>query len=200
MLTALYNITIRWALHPRAPFFLALLSFIESSFFPIPPDIMLAPMSMAKPKSAWHYAMIATSFSVIGGIFGYFLGYFLFESVMQPFIVKFGYLNAYQTVLQWFDKWGFFAVLIAGATPIPYKMFTVGAGVLRFNLPWFILASILGRGLRFFLLSTLLKFNSNKIDYFFRTFLAKSFLAKYSKIFIMIIVLLLLSYIVFYKL
>ena len=195
MLTALYDMTIKWAIHPRAPFFLALLSFAESSFLPVPPDVMLAPMSMAKPKSAWYYALIATLFSVIGGVFGYFLGYFLFESLIYSVIVKFGYLNTYQTVLQWFNNWGFLAVLLAGATPIPYKLFTISAGVLRFSLPGFIVASILGRGLRFFLLSSLMKFNGAKIDQFCR-----KFFAKYSKMVLMAIILLIIGYVVFCKL
>jgi membrane protein YqaA with SNARE-associated domain len=195
MLTALYDITIRWANHPKATIFLAILSFAESSFIPIPPDVMLAPMSMAKPKSAWYYAFIATLFSVIGGIFGYFLGYFLFESLMQPFIIKFGYLASYQNVLVWFNKWGFIAVLLAGATPIPYKMFTIGAGVLKFNLLGFIMASILGRGARFFLVSGLMKFQGNNIDSFCR-----KLLTKHTKKLIIALILVSLIFIIFNKL
>lgn len=195
MLTTLYDITIRWAKHPKATLFLALLSFTESSFFPIPPDIMLAPMSMAKPQAAWQYAAIATFFSVMGGIFGYLLGYFVFESLMYPFITKFGYVDSYKCVLQWFNNWGFLAVLLAGATPIPYKMFTISAGVLKFNLPCFIIASIMGRGLRFFLLSSLIKFKGDYIN----QYLSK-FLVKHNNKLLGAIILLSLIYIIFYKL
>lgn len=196
MLAALYNMILKWAQHPKAAYFLALLSFVESSFLPtVPPDVMLAPMSMIKPKSAWNFATIATLFSVLGGILGYFLGYFLFESLIQPLMIKYSYIDTYQNVLTWVDKWGFFAVLIAGVIPIPYKMFTIGAGVLRFNLPIFIAAAIIGRGLRFFLLSSLMKFNGNKIDLF-----CKKALTKYSKPLLISVILLIISYILFYKL
>ena len=194
MLAVLYDITMRWANHRNAPVFLAMLSFAESSFLPVPPDVMLAPMSMAKPKSAWRYAIIATLFSVFGGIFGYFLGN-IFEPAMLQFIEKAGYTNAYSNVKQLFDSWGFWAVLLAGATPIPYKVFTIGAGVLQFNLFGFIVASILGRGLRFFLVSSLMKFNGNRIDHFCR-----NFFAKHGKILFITVVLLVLVYIIFYKL
>lgn len=194
MLAVLYDMTMRWAVHRRAPVFLAMLSFAESSFLPVPPDLMLAPMSMAKPKSAWRYALLATLFSVLGGIFGYFLGV-IFEPIMLQFIDKAGYTESYVSVKQLFDTWGFWAVLLAGATPIPYKIFTIGAGVLQFNLFGFIVASMVGRGLRFFLLSSLMKFNGNRIDQFCR-----SFFAKYGKILFVALILLILVYIIFYKL
>ncbi len=194
MLAILYDMTMRWANHRNAPVFLAMLSFAESSFLPVPPDVMLAPMSMAKPKSAWRYALIATLFSVFGGVFGYFLGV-IFEPAMLQFIEKAGYTNAYSNVKQLFDSWGFWAVLLAGATPIPYKVFTIGAGVLQFNLFGFIVASVLGRGLRFFLVSSLMKFNGNRIDQFCRYFFAK-----HGKSLFITVVLLVLIYIIFYKL
>ena len=189
MLAALYDMTMRWAIHRRAPVFLAILSFAESSFLPIPPDVMLGPMSMAKPQSAWRYAVLATLFSVFGGIFGYFLGV-LFEPVMLQFIDKFGYIPTYVSVKQLFNDWGFWAVLLAGATPIPYKIFTIGAGILKFNLFSFILASVFGRGLRFFILSSLMKFNGNRIDQFCRTYFTK-----YGRILLIGLILLILVYI-----
>lgn len=194
MLTTLYKTTLRWANHPKATLLLAFLSFIESVFFPIPPDIMLAPMSITKPKSAWQYAMVATLFSVIGGICGYLIGYFLLESIINTYIVSLNYLEAYRSALQWFNKWGSFAIVIAGFTPIPYKMFTIGAGALKFNLLNFIIASIIGRGARFFLLSSLMRFNSEKIDRYFN-----KFLDKYNTKLLSIIIILTLFY-AFYKL
>ncbi len=189
----LYDMTMKWAIHRRAPVFLAILSFAESSFFPIPPDVMLAPMSIAKPKSAWQYALLATLFSVFGGIFGYFLGVLL-EPVMLQFIDKLGYNALYVAVKKLFDDWGFWAVVLAGATPIPYKVFTVGAGIFKFNLFGFIMGSIVGRGLRFFMVSSLMKFNGNKIDKFCR-----SCFAKHGSILFVAFILLILGY-VFYKL
>jgi membrane protein YqaA with SNARE-associated domain len=167
MLGIMYNITMRWAIHRHAPIFLAIISFAESSFFPIPPDLMLAPMSMAKPKLAWRYALLATCFSMLGGLFGYFLGV-TFEPAMIKLINKFGYMEAYTYVQHLFNRFGFLAVVCAGATPIPYKIFTIGAGILRFNIFYFIIASFAGRGLRFFMVSSLMKFQGNKIEYFFR--------------------------------
>lgn len=193
MLAVLYDMTMRWAIHRRAPFFLAMLSFAESSFLPVPPDLMLAPMSMAKPKFAWRYALLATLFSVLGGIFGYFLGV-MFEPIMLQFIDKFGYIESFIRVKKLFDNWGFWAVLLAGATPIPYKVFTISAGLFKFNLFGFIIASILGRGLRFFLLSSLMKFQGRNIDQFCRVFFAK-----HGKMLLMALTLLTLIYIIFYK-
>lgn len=194
MLTTLYKTTLRWANHPKATLLLATLSFIESVFFPIPPDIILAPMSMTKPKAAWQYAMIATLCSVAGGMFGYLLGYFLFDYIINYYVLPYNYLEAYQSALQWFNKWGSFAVLIAACTPIPYKMFTIGAGALKFNVINFIIASIVGRGARFFLLSCLIKYNSAYIDKYFNKLLNKS----NAKLLIIIIILTL--FYVFYKL
>lgn len=188
MLGSLYNLTIKLAQHTKAEFFLALVSFVESSFLPVPPDVMLAPMSLAKPKLVWRYAFVATVFSVLGGIFGYLLGW-LFEPMMLKFINHFGYESAYIYFQQMFSRWGFFAVILAGATPIPYKVFTIGSGLLKFNLLWFTLASIIGRGLRFFLVSLVFKFYGNQVDRFCR-----NILDKYSKILLLAIAGLLIIY------
>lgn len=194
MLTTIYKNTLRWANHPKATLLLAFLSFIESIFFPIPPDIILAPMSMSKPKSAWQYAIIATSFSVIGGICGYLIGYFLLEYIMNLNIISLNYLESYRTALQWFNKWGALALVVAGFTPIPYKIFTIGAGVLKFNLLNFIIASIIGRGARFFLLSSIIRYKGENIDLYFN-----KLLNKYNNKLLIIIIIFTIFY-AFYKL
>jgi membrane protein YqaA with SNARE-associated domain len=160
----LYNKVKNLAVHPHAIRYLAAVSFIESSFFPIPPDVILGPMCIAKSESSYRYAAIAMLFSVIGGLFGYAIGYLAFETVVTPLIEYFNYSAQYNTALVWFDKWGFCAIIIAGFTPIPYKMFTIGAGVLQYNIPLFIIGSIIGRGARFFLVAAIVKFGGAKFE------------------------------------
>lgn len=191
MLSKLYSYIINLAKHKSAPLYLAIVSFIESSILPVPPDVMLAPMSIAQPKSIWKYASIATLFSVLGGIFGYYLGFVGANSMLQ-LINKFGYYQNYLDFQQMFAKWGVVAVILAGATPIPYKVFTIGSGLLKFNLLGFILGSIIGRGLRFFSISILLKLHGDKLDRFLR-----DFLNQYGKIFSIIFGLLIFSYILY---
>jgi len=163
LFSKLYNRAIQWAKHQHAPFYLAGLSFVESSIFPIPPDFMMAPMMLAKPIKAWKYAAIATIFSTLGGIFGYILGMF-FIKLIYPFIIKFGYIDTYEQVHHWFHLWDFWIVLLAGFTPIPYKVFTIAAGAVNMSLFPFIVASFIGRGGRFFLIATLIYFYSNKME------------------------------------
>ncbi len=137
----------------QAPWYLSILSFLESFILPFPPpDVMLAPMSLAKPDRAMHFASITLVASVVGGMTGYLIGAFLFEQV-QPWLVEWGYQQKFETVMYWFDIWGFWAVLIAGFSPVPYKLFTISAGVLSLAIVPFVLASIIGRGLRFYLLA-----------------------------------------------
>lgn len=148
----LYLKTLQWARHHRAPWFLAGLSFAESSFFPVPPDVMLAPMCLAKQKMAWRYAFITTLMSVIGGLFGYLIGYLAFDFI-EPWLKDLGYWDRFQMASQWFNEWGIWVILIAGFSPIPYKLFTIAAGVAGMAILPFILMSIIGRGLRFFLVA-----------------------------------------------
>lgn len=152
----LYDWVIQLARHRHAEGWLAGLSFAESSFFPVPPDVMLAPMAIARPDRAWRLAAITTVTSVLGGMFGYLIGYFLIDSAL-PMIERAGYLPAYQRAVDWFDHYGFWAILLAGFTPIPYKVFTVAAGAVTLSAPVFLLGSILGRGGRFFLVAGLCK-------------------------------------------
>lgn len=164
MFKKLYHKTLALSVHPYAGRFLMGISFIESSCFPIPPDVMLAPMSMAKPEKAWNYALLATVFSVLGGIFGYFIGVFAYSTIVEPLLEYFNQQQAYAQALAWFTKFGVLSVVVAAFTPIPYKLFTIGAGVMQMNLPMFILASLVGRGGRFFLVAALCKFCNKNLS------------------------------------
>ena len=159
----LYRRTMEWSRHPKAPWLLGVLSFTESSFFPIPPDVMLAPMSLANPKRAWWYAFLTTATSVLGGLLGYFVGLYAF-SWIEPFLRDSHYWDAYQTAVNWFDAWGFWAVFIAGFSPIPYKVFTIAAGAMSMAMAPFVLASMIGRGLRFFLVAGLMALGGEKME------------------------------------
>lgn len=152
----LYDRVLEWSRHPHAERYLAGLSFAESSFFPIPPDVMLAPMTLAKPSRAWRFALLTTVASVAGGIAGYAIGYFALTHA-EPLILDLGYGDAYDTVKGWFAEWGFWAVFIAGFSPVPYKLFTIAAGAVAMPLAPFALASTVGRGARFFLVAGLIK-------------------------------------------
>lgn len=153
--TGLYDRVLSWSQHRHAPWYLGGLSFAESSFFPIPPDVMLAPMVLAKPKRGLSLALLTTIASVVGGVAGWCIGYFGFEAI-QGWLTQLGYMDDYARVNTWFEKWGFWAVLLAGFSPVPYKIFTIAAGSLAMPLPLFILASAAGRGARFFMVALLI--------------------------------------------
>ena len=159
----LYERVIEWSRHRHAERYLGGLSFAESSFFPIPVDVMLAPMCIAERKHAWRYASIATVFSVLGGVAGYFIGLGLFEAI-RPWLADSHYWDAYMTSRSWFDKYGIWAIFVAGFSPIPYKVFTIAAGVAALNLPGFFIASLVGRGARFFLVSGLIVLGGEKLE------------------------------------
>jgi len=164
LFSPLYARAMRWARHPRAPWYLGGLSFAESSFFPIPPDVMLAPMSMARPKRALWFATLTTLTSVVGGMFGYLIGMFAFELV-APLLEEGGrYAEPFALAQNWFDEWGFWAVFAAGFSPIPYKIFTITAGVLSMAFVPFVLASFVGRGLRFYLVALLMAWGGEEME------------------------------------
>lgn len=163
LFSALYGRVMRWSAHPRAPRYLATLSFAESSFFPIPPDVMLAPMALARRDRAWYYALLTTLASAAGGAAGYLIGYFAFELV-EPIIREVGYWDRYERVREWFAAWGFWAIFLAGFSPIPYKLFTISAGVIAMNFPLFLLASLIGRGARFFLVAGLMVWGGEPME------------------------------------
>ncbi len=159
----LYDQVMRWSQHRHAPAYLGALSFAESSFFPIPPDVMLAPMVLARPQRAAWLAGLTTITSVLGGLAGFAIGVWAIDAVM-PLLERFGYVDEFERASEWFLKWGFWAVLAAGFSPIPYKVFTISAGALAMNLPVFAVASLVGRGSRFFLVATLIAWGGPRVE------------------------------------
>ena len=156
MIRPLYDWTLRLADRPNALVALGIVSFIESSFFPIPPDILMIPMIIARPSRAWLIATVALVTSVLGGLFGYFIGAVLFDTVGQPILDFYGKAEAGEVFAQKFNEYGAWAVLVAGVTPFPFKVITIMSGWTGLSLPVFIIASIVARGLRFFVVAGLL--------------------------------------------
>lgn len=152
----LYNWVLSWADSKWGAVALFVLSFAESSFFPIPPDVLLIALCLGNPKKSFYYATICTVGSVLGAIAGYGIGYFLWQHIDGWFIPAIFSQEAFDSVALTYNKWNFWAVFTAGFTPIPYKIFTIVGGVCSVNLPMFIIASIFGRGMRFFLVSGLI--------------------------------------------
>jgi membrane protein YqaA with SNARE-associated domain len=161
MFLGLYDKTIELAAHRKAPAWLSVLSFTESSFFPIPPDVMLIPMCLAKPARSWHYAFLCSVFSVLGGMAGYLIGKLAFDWI-EPWLIHSSYADAYFYAVAAFDEWGFWYILLAGFTPIPYKIFTICAGVVGMPFLIFVVGSICGRGGRFFLVAGLIRLGGEK--------------------------------------
>ena len=159
----LYNRMMRWAAHPHAERYLIGVSIFESIFFPVPTALMVAPMAIARPQHAVRIAFIATSMSVLGGVIGYYLGYFAIHAI-EPIIQDVGYWDKYMTAQRWFEEWGFLAVVVAGFSPIPFKLFTLTAGALSMALLPFILAAIVGRSAHFFLVSLLMAWAGPKLE------------------------------------
>ncbi|SDE39997.1 YqaA family protein [Rhodospira trueperi] len=156
MLRKTYDWTMRLAATPHALWALAAISFIESSVFPIPPDILLIPMVLARPRQAWLIAGVCTLSSVAGGFAGYAIGLFLFEALGRPILDLYGYLDRFTAFQELYNAWGAWIVAAGGATPIPYKVITIASGVTQLD-PWvFGIASVLSRGVRFFLVAALL--------------------------------------------
>lgn len=160
---SIYIKTMQAAGHKRAPAILSMLSFAESSFFPIPPDVMLAPMAMRRPNRAFWFAFLTTIFSVLGGIAGYAIGYFAFD-IISGWLQTTKYWGSYIHAREWFEMWGVWIIFIAGFSPIPYKLFTITAGVMVQPLLPFILASFVGRGARFFLVAGIVKYTGPRIE------------------------------------
>lgn len=152
----LYDRVIKWSRHRHAPRYLALLSFTEASFFPIPPDVMLAPMVLASRERAWYLAGVTTIASILGGLLGYVIGWVLFDQIGQPIVELYHAEDKFEMIKDWFDRYGVWVVFVAGFSPIPYKLFTVTSGLMAMSLAPFILASAVGRGARFFLVAGLI--------------------------------------------
>ncbi len=156
MLRRLYDWTIELAAHPHALWALALIAFVESSVFPIPPDVIMIPMILAARDKAWKIAAVCTVASVIGGMAGYGIGHFLFEEIGKPMLDFYGYGAKFAVFQDTYNEWGAWAVFIAGVTPFPYKVITILSGTTGLDLPVFTVSSVLARGLRFFIVAALL--------------------------------------------
>ena len=166
----LYLKVFGWAQHRHAARYLAVLSFAESSVFPIPPDVLLAPMVLAQPNKAWRYALLTTVASVLGGCLGYVLGVFLFSTLGAAIIEFYHAEEEFLITQQWFAQYGIWVVVIAGFTPLPYKLFTISAGLLSMALLPFVVASIVGRGARFFLVAGLIYWGGATLETFIRRY------------------------------
>jgi membrane protein YqaA with SNARE-associated domain len=166
MLRSLYDRTVQLANHPSALWVLAIVAFTESSFFPIPPDVMLIPMVLANPRKAWLFAGVCTVASVAGGFFGYAIGYFFFETAGKWVIDAYGLQAAFENFKELFNEWGLWATVIGGLTPVPYKLVTIASGAAHFDLLTFGLASLATRGGRFFVVAALLYFIGDPIRLF----------------------------------
>jgi membrane protein YqaA with SNARE-associated domain len=156
MLRRLYARMLTLAAGPNAVPALLGVAFVESSFFPIPPDILLIPMMLAQPRQAWRLAAFCTLASVLGGLLGYAIGYFLFDAVGRPLLEFYHAMGSYDALKAAFDRWGVWIIIVKGMTPIPYKLVTIASGVAHFDLVAFVLASVVSRSLRFFLLAAIL--------------------------------------------
>ena len=159
----LYERVLSWSRHRHAERYLAAMSFAESSFFPIPVDVMLAPMCLANRPKAWRFAAIAAGFSVLGGLAGYAIGFWAFD-IIQPWLVESRFWTDYEKSRDWLDQYGIWVIFIAGFSPLPYKVFTIAAGVAVMNLPVFIVGSIIGRGARFFLVAGLIVWGGDRLE------------------------------------
>lgn len=167
---ALYDRVLLWSAHRHAPRYLGVLSFAEASFFPIPTDAMLAPMCLARPDNAWRFALIATLASVAGGLAGYVIGYSAFHLV-EPLLHSVGYWDKYLLTREWFREWGFWIVFVAGFSPIPYKIFTITAGAMSQMLVPFLIASLISRGARYFLVASIIRYGGERMEKALKTYI-----------------------------
>ena len=163
LFSTLYEKALNWSKHPHAPKYLSAMSFAESSFFPIPPDVMLMPMSLATPQKAFYYAWLTTIFSLLGGLLGYAIGYWAMDMLL-PLIETIGWGEKMQRVEHFFAEYGVWIIFIAGFSPVPYKLFTVTAGASSMALLPFIIASLIGRGARFYLVAGLMKWGGARME------------------------------------
>jgi len=160
----MYEACLKWAKHKYATYYLGIMSFSESVIFPIPVDVMLAPMCLARLDRAWHYALIATITSVLGGVFGYYLGSLLFTSTIEPLLISMNNLDSFKDVAAQVEKEGAWIVFLSAFAPIPYKLVTISAGIVPISLSEFIVASVVGRAGRFYLVAGLMKLGGEKME------------------------------------
>jgi membrane protein YqaA with SNARE-associated domain len=184
MFKKLYDWTISLAESKHSTWALAGVAFAESSFFPLPPDLLLLPMSLAKPQKAWFYALVCTIASVLGGMLGYYIGAGLYDTLGQWIIKVYGYGPRIETLREFYAQWGWAFILVKGVTPIPFKLVTIVSGLLGYSFPLFVLLSIITRGARFFILAAAM----NRFGDQFRVLLEKHF-----AVFIVIMVLIVIG-------
>lgn len=180
----LYNWVLGWAETKYGTPALAILAFAESSFFPIPPDVLLIALNLSKPKRAFYYASVCTVSSVLGGMLGYYIGLELMDLIGIKIIEWYHVMDKYEQIGDWYRQYDAMAVGVAGFTPIPYKVFTIAAGAFKISFPIFVLASIVGRGGRFFLVSALIYFFGPNI---------KEFIDKYFNLVVIVFTILLIG-------
>ena len=166
LLRKLYDWTLEKSKHSKAPWFLAIISFAESSFFPIPPDIILIPMVVARQAKAWFFAFICTFSSVFGGIAGYMIGYFFYNSLGFLIVEYYSLESQFANFNSYYNQYGLWIVLGAGFTPFPFKIITIASGLFELNIFLFTAVTLLGRGMRFFLIAGLIKMFGNFITKF----------------------------------
>lgn len=170
--STLYEKILLWSKHRHAAYYLALVAFSEALIFPIPPDVMLVSMGLAKPHRVWFYATVTLIASIFGGMVGYSIGSFFFDLV-HPYIQQWGYEQTYLTVKNWFEVWGCGAIILASFTPIPFKILSISAGAVNMPFCSFVLAAFLGRGTRFFLVSGFMFFYGEKVALILRQYIDK---------------------------
>lgn len=191
MIKNLYNKIIGKSAKPGAEYLLGIIAFCESSFFPIPPDLVLIPMVLSRPKKWIRIGIIATFFSVLGGVFGYFIGIFLWEFIGEPIIHFYKLSDEFLIFQNNYNSKGAIIVFLAGISPIPYKLITIASGGLGLNIYIFILASVLSRGFRFFIIAIIISLFGEKA----KIFLEKNLTLTSSMIGIVLII---IALIVFY--
>ena len=167
----LYERAMHWSRHAHAPRYLAGLTFAESFFFPVPPDVMLAPMVLARRERAWYLATLTTGASVLGGLFGYLIGLYLYTQVGERVVEFYDAEEAFIEIHRWFEAYGIWVILVAGFTLIPYKLFTITAGILSMTLVPFLLFSLVGRGARFFLVAALIFWGGEPLERVIRKYI-----------------------------
>ena len=167
----LYGRAIHWSRHAHAPRYLAGLTFAESFFFPVPPDVMLAPMVLARRERAWYLATLTTGASVLGGLVGYLIGMYLYTQVGERVVEFYHAEEVFIEIHSWFEVYGVWVILVAGFTPIPYKLFTITAGILSMTLVPFLLFSLVGRGARFFLVAALIFWGGEPLERVIRKYI-----------------------------
>jgi membrane protein YqaA with SNARE-associated domain len=172
----LYDKVLSWAKHRHAIYYLAFIAFIEAIFFPIPPDVMLVSMGLAKPERTWVYAGVTAFFSVVGGIVGYFIGVLCID-IVYPYILSWGYESTYHIVQNWFHVWGSWTIICTSFMPIPFKIITISAGAVSMPFSSFMLAAIVGRSLRFFLVSGFMFLYGEKLSLILRRYIDRIGLA-----------------------